>query len=205
MSLDDSVGSNAYEQRLWNVVINRLLLSTVFMQLLMLLSTSHGSGHIRTSAHFYLHLAVGLVHGWKTYLWTTIIPPILFVIIFKMWLTRTYMNAFRYYVPDEREIARSKVHSEGADAGGSRLQKRFGHPALHAELFTPMVHANMVSLLPQVYHGRLSEESAGLNEYGNQKVSASVLPGGLKIAGIEQVRSLFCWTRNAYSLCCVVF
>lgn len=124
-----------------------------------------------------------------------------------MWLTRKYMNAFRYYVPDEREIARSKVHSEGADAGGNRLQKRFGHPALHAELYTPMVHANMVALLPQVYHGRLSEESAGLQEYGNQKVNTSILPGGLKIAGIEQVsisgRSLY--SKVSYSLCCVIF
>lgn len=97
------------------------------------------------------------------------------------------MKAFRYYVPDEREIAQSKVHSESADSNGNRLQKRFGHPALHADLYTPMVHANMVVLLRQVYHGRLSEEQAGLSEFGNQKVGAVSTAGGLKIAGIEQV------------------
>lgn len=95
------------------------------------------------------------------------------------------MNDFRYYVPDELEIAQSKVHSDSADAKGNRLEKRFGHPALHAELYTPMVHANMVSLLPQVYHGRLSEEMAGLQEFGNQKLSTTIAPGGLKIAGVE--------------------
>jgi len=101
------------------------------------------------------------------------------------------MRDFRYYIPDEREIAASKVYTEAADARANRLSKRFGHPALHAELYTPMVHANMVHLLPQVYHGRLSEETAGLQEYGGQKVNTAVTAGGLKIAGIEQVCVIF--------------
>lgn len=119
------------------------------------------------------------------------IPPIIIILIFKIWLTKTFMRDFRYYIPDEREIAASKVYTEAADTRANRLSKRFGHPALHAELYTPMVHANMVHLLPQVYHGRLSEETAGLQEYGGQKVNAAVTTGGLKIAGIEQVCVIF--------------
>jgi len=153
--------------RLWNVVINRLLFSTVFMHLLMILT-------------------IGLVHGWKRYLWIAAVPPVFIVMIFKVWLDRQFAHPFRYYVPDEHETAASKIHSTQGDKRGGKLEKRFGHPALHADLFTPMVHAKMVHLLPQVYHGRLDMDQTGLKEYGGEKVSAAVTSGGLKIAGIEQ-------------------
>lgn len=160
------------------------------MQLLMILSQFNFTLQFSSRLQFLtLFAAIGLVHGWRSFLWTAALPPILIVIVFKIWLTKKYMNAFRYYVPDEREIASSKVHSEHADARGNSLQRRFGHPALHADLYTPMVHANMVELLPQVYNGRLSQNQAGLTEYGGQKVGAVSTPGGLKIAGIEQVIS----------------
>ena len=108
---------------------------------------------------------------------------------FKIWLHQTFNKAFRWYVPTEQELAENKLLAEREqnDTKGNRLSKRFGHPALHAELFTPMVHAKMVHLLPEVYHGRLSREETGLQEFGGEKVTAAVVPGGLKIAGIEQV------------------
>ncbi|KAF8316081.1 DUF221-domain-containing protein [Clavulina sp. PMI_390] len=153
--------------RLWNTVINRLLAGTIFMQLLMVLT-------------------IGLVHGWKSFLWVSAAPPILIILIFKQWLVRVYMKDFRFYVPSEEDIARSKIWSDAADAKADRLSRRFGHPALHADLYTPMVHSNMIGLLAQVYHGRLSDDTAGLSEYGNQKVGATITPGGLKIAGIDE-------------------
>lgn len=54
-----------------------------------------------------------------------------------------------------------------------------------------MVHQKMIHLLPQVYNGRLGQEHTGLQEFGGEKVSAAVTPGGLKIAGIEQVKIHF--------------
>lgn len=81
----------------------------------------------------------------------------------------------------------AKVHSERSDNRGGKLEKRFGHPALHAELFTPMLHAKMMHLLPEVYHGRIKNESATVEEYGGQKMEASILPGGIKIAAVHQV------------------
>jgi hypothetical protein len=115
-----------------------------------------------------------------------VIPPIPIVIIFKIWLKSTYLKAFRYYIPDEADLARSKVVAAKVDLRADKLAKRFGHPALHAELYTPMVHADMVQLLSQVYHGRLSEDVTKLQDFGGQKVNAAVI-GGLKIAGIEKV------------------
>lgn len=48
--------------------------------------------------------------------------------------------------------------------------------ALHTELFTPMVHSNMTSLLEQVYQGRLGKEKTRMEEYGGKKMNVSVLP-----------------------------
>jgi len=109
------------------------------------------------------------------------------IIVFKAYIKRTFNAKFRYYIPDENEIANCKVHSERADNKGNRLANRFGHPALHAELFTPMLHAKMMPLLPSVYRGTLASEKAKLNEYGGQKMDARITPEGLRIAAIEQV------------------
>ena len=107
-----------------------------------------------------------------------------------------FMSDFRYYIPDEHEIAESKIHTEAADTRADRLSRRFGHPALHAELYTPMVHANMVHLLPQVYHGRLSEDVAGLQEPGGEKANAAPIVGGLNIAGVEEVSPCVCFASG---------
>jgi len=114
------------------------------------------------------------------------IPPIIIILIFKVWLTKTFMKDFRYYIPGDEEITASKVYTEVGDARSNPLSRRFGHPALHAELYTPMVHANMVPLLPEVYHGRLSEDAAG---HGDEKASGAneaVTIEGLKIAGVAE-------------------
>ena len=147
---------------------------------------------IDLSSSFPPLTAIGLVHGWKSFLWIACIPPILIVGGFKIWLHQTFNSAFRWYNATPQELAENKLSAERErnDMKGNRLSKRFGHPALHAELFTPMVHANMVHLLPEVYHGRLSREETGLQEFGGEKVTAAVVSGGLKIAGIEQVKQL---------------
>lgn len=153
--------------RLWNVVINRLLISLILMQLLMTLT-------------------IGLAHGWRSFYWVSCLPPIIFVVICKIWWQRTFMEQFRYYIPSDQELASTVVHSERADNKGNRLEKRFGHPALHADLFTPMLHKKMMPLLAEVYHGRLATDSAKLEEYGGQKLQAQIAPGGIKIAGVDE-------------------
>lgn len=88
-------------------------------------------------------------------------------------------------MPSEEEIRRAQVHS--SDARGGKLAKRFGHPALHAELFTPMLHASMMPLLPQVYSGRIDNESMRVQDLGGTKTEASILPDGIKIAAVSKV------------------
>ncbi|KAF5348705.1 hypothetical protein D9758_006773 [Tetrapyrgos nigripes] len=153
--------------RLWNVVINRLLFSVVLMQALMLLT-------------------IGLQYGFKSFTWLCTIPPIFMIAAFKVYINRAFDPKFRYYTPTEEELRLAKVHSERGDIKGHRLEKRFGHPALHAELFTPMLHAKMMPLLGQVYGGKIGSEETKLKEYGGQKMGAQIVEGGVRIAAISQ-------------------
>ncbi|KAJ3570291.1 hypothetical protein NP233_g4499 [Leucocoprinus birnbaumii] len=153
--------------RIWNVVINRLLFCVVLMQLLMILT-------------------IGLQYRFSSFQWVSTIPPILFVLAYKVYINRTFIPPFRYYLPTDEELRQAKIHSERADHKGNRLEKRFGHPALHADLFTPMLHAKMMPLLSQVYSGKISNNKTKLDEYGGQKMDAQIVPGGITIAAISQ-------------------
>jgi hypothetical protein len=113
--------------RLWNVMVNRLLVSVVLMQLLMVLT-------------------IGLQYKFRSFFWVSTVPPILLLFIFKLYMNRRFDKPFRYYIPTEEELRAVKIHSERADTKSNRLEKRFGHPALHMELFTPMLHAKMMPL-----------------------------------------------------------
>ncbi|CCM03927.1 uncharacterized protein FIBRA_06079 [Fibroporia radiculosa] len=153
--------------RLWNVVINRLLASIILMQLIMVLT-------------------IGLQYTFKSLYWLSTIPPIIFVFVFKIYLNRKFLHAFRYYIPTEEELREASVHSQRADTVGNKLEKRFGHPALNAELFTPMVHANMTHLLQEVFQGKIGSTKTHLDDLGGSRVDATVVAGGVKIAGIDE-------------------
>ncbi|TRM69100.1 hypothetical protein BD626DRAFT_472925 [Schizophyllum amplum] len=155
--------------RLWNVVINRLLFTVLLMQAMMTLT-------------------IGLQTGWSTFEWCSTLPPVLFIIIFKLYLNHTFVHKFKHYTPTQDELRLAKVHSERADLKGNRLEKRFGHPALHTELFTPMLHKNMMPLLGQVYGGKMAHQDVKMDEYGGKKMEAQVVQGGIRIAAIDQAQ-----------------
>lgn len=144
----------------------------------------------RTTATFrsklIIYAAIGLQKGWRSFYWVSTIPPILIILIFKMYITRSFNHAFNFYVPTNQELLDAQIHSQRADSTGNRLQRRFGHPALHQELFTPMVHANMTALLPDVYKGKIGNTSTKLD---GTKVDAAVV-AGITIAAVEQVGSV---------------
>jgi calcium permeable stress-gated cation channel len=134
--------------------------------------------------------AIGLQYGFKSLQWISTIPPIFIMLGFKIYTSRAFDAKFRYYSPTEEELRLAKVHSERGDIKGNRIEKRFGHPALHAELFTPMLHAKMMPLLSQVYSGNIGKSKTKLDEYGGQKMDAQVVEG-IKIAAIHQVSLSF--------------
>lgn len=153
------------------------------MQLMITLSASAGN---LTGSNTNPLVATGFAMGWDSYYWAACIPPLFAVLICKVWWDRTFHPRFTYYIPRDKEMAEAIVHSQSADNQGNRLEKRFGHPALQADLFTPMLHAKMMPLLAQVYHGRLGHDTATMGEYGGQKMEAQIAPGGIRIAAVEQ-------------------
>ncbi|KAJ7818188.1 hypothetical protein B0H14DRAFT_3740575, partial [Mycena olivaceomarginata] len=148
--------------RLWNVVINRVLVSLFLMQCLMILT-------------------IGLQLSFRSTKMAIAIPPILMIIIFKIYMNRKFNKNFYYYLPNEEELRTAQVHSTRSDTVKQKLQLRFGHPSLHAELFTPMVHADQMHLLRQVYAGKIEETEEGKTKDANVQVL-----GGLRIAAIQQ-------------------
>merc|ERR1711939_378617 len=58
-------------------------------------------------------------------------------------------------MPTDQEVMDAVIHH--ADARKNRLTKRFGNPALHSDLFTPMIHKQSQHLLPQIYSGRMAD------------------------------------------------
>ncbi|KAJ7072649.1 hypothetical protein C8F01DRAFT_1361960 [Mycena amicta] len=125
--------------RLWNVVVNRILVSLFLMQCLMVLT-------------------VGLQFGFRSPKLAMAFPPIIFLLVFKIYMDRKFNKNFYFYLPNEEELRTARVHSGRGDTVKHKLENRFGHPSLHAELFTPMVHADQMHLLRQVYGGKIEEQ-----------------------------------------------
>ncbi|KAJ7188651.1 hypothetical protein C8R46DRAFT_1055401 [Mycena filopes] len=149
--------------RLWNVIINRVLFSLFLMQCLMILT-------------------IGLQISFTSVKMILAAPPILMLVIFKIYIDRKFNKNFYYYLPDEDELRAAHIHSTRSDAVKQKLQNRFGHPSLHSELFTPMVHADQMHLLRQVYGGKIEETT---EEGKGARANVEVLDG-LRIAAIPQ-------------------
>lgn len=155
-----AVTKNESGGRLWRLVVNRLLVCIVFMQVI-------------------LALAVALDRAWKAF---ACLPPVLIVIVFKIYCMRAFDRSFDWYIPDQSELGKIKMHT--GDASHHRLARRFGQPSLHQKLFTPMVHAKVKHLLPQVYQGRL--EDHGIHDVDGRKADVEEVTGGLKIAAVDE-------------------
>ncbi|KAG8911760.1 hypothetical protein FRC01_005537 [Tulasnella sp. 417] len=153
---------------LWIPVMNCLMASLILMHVVMMLTN-------------------GLQMGWGTFYWISALPPIVGVVVFQYFFLRKFINQFRWWIPNHKEIAASNFHPERADSKGSPLASRFGHPALHSELFIPMLPASMMPLLAQVYGGRLITGTRATVEDLGEKIETQVGTGGVPTAGIRDV------------------
>ncbi|OWZ50389.1 hypothetical protein C368_06530 [Cryptococcus neoformans 125.91] len=120
--------------RMWNVYVNRLLACCVLMQLLMILTT----GLIRDRWIDCVAAA----------------PPLLFILAFKIYISRTAERQFRYYEASPEEVEQEKMYSMSEEKPmmkQSDVENRFLHPALqHNKLYTVMVHKSQESLAREV-------------------------------------------------------
>lgn len=117
---------------MWRVYVNRLLVATLFMQLLMVLTT----GLIR--AHWIDAIASA--------------PPVLILLGFKIYLHKTIEYNFKYYIatPSEAEAQRQAAMSEKR-VNQSEVNRRFLNPALRRDrVYNVMVHKNQEELARSV-------------------------------------------------------
>lgn len=148
---------------LWPAASNRFLINVLFMQVILVLAV--------------------LLEDVKTgYRAVACLPPILGVLVFKIYIRRAFERKYEWYIPDAEEAAQVRVHH--GDSRHRRLERRFGHPYLSQKLWTPMVHARMQGLLPQVYHGRIDESKVAVVD--GRKVETAAIDGGFKIAFVEE-------------------
>lgn len=148
---------------LWKSASNRFLVNLLFMQVILILAV----------------LLEDIETGYRA---VACLPPILLVLAFKIYIHRTFESKFDWYIPEPEEAEQIHVHQ--GDSKHKRLERRFGHPYLSQKLWTPMVHARMQALLPQVYHGRLDEAKSSLVD--GRKVETAAVDGGFKIAFLNE-------------------
>ena len=178
--------------RMWKPAINRMLVCLVFQQgrtqqrevSTLELTTSNVCIAI-------LVLTIGLQQGWIRSI--ACVPPVGLIIVYKIVLHRQFDERYNWYMPTDQEVVNAVIHR--ADARKNRLHKRFGNPALHAELFTPMIHKRSQHLLRQIYSGRMAEEDY-IRQYDDEAAKsglrAATIPGseaetgGLAFKAIEE-------------------
>ena len=87
--------------------------------------------------------------------------PIL-VVGFKIYCARTFDDQNEFYTKALlRDPEHLKLSSDGSKPKriSDRVASKFGHPALHAKLMTPMVHAKAQAVLKDIYHGRTHDDA----------------------------------------------
>lgn len=119
----------------WRVVFNRLIVSLIFWQTVMIGVMNLKGAHIHSVALF----------------------PLPFIaILIKVICSKRFDAPIRYHVPKKSD-PESYNGSFNNSHHDDKISNRFGHPAFSAELITPMVHSNVKHLLREVYNGRIDE------------------------------------------------
>lgn len=133
--------------RLWNIMVNRLLVTIASMQII-------------------VAIVIGIYQSWIKAV--ACVPPVLFVIAFRLFCHLKLEPRLLWYTPSPMDLAMSKVHVHDADR--QRLARQFGHPLLHERLFCPIVHPDMMNRAKQIYSGPL-ESGKVFQDYDMEKGS----------------------------------
>lgn len=125
--------------RLWQVVINRILVALVLMQVIIALIVG-------------LKVSDGQ-NKWNLWSWIKSIaclPPCAAVLAFKLYCRTRLDNVFRWYDPSPLDLAQTTVAPLDTQP---HLERQFGHPFLHDPLWIPIVAAEYMPMVKHVYGG----------------------------------------------------
>lgn len=130
--------------QIWRLLFNRLLVSTVLFQAIMIGVLNLKSARIPSLA---------------------VAPLPLITILFKIICSRRFDNRVYYYTPKMESTATARYdqdHKHGdnnATKAKNSIGFRFGDPAFFAELPVPMVHERVRHLLPKLYGSSANKAS----------------------------------------------
>lgn len=97
----------------------------------------------------------------------SIIPLLIFMVVFKWYCSRTFDNDNKYFTKTTLKDPEISVDVGKTSRRNDRVASRFGHPALYKQLMTPMVHQKAQHMLSQVYRGRLNADGAPASDNSN--------------------------------------
>ena len=121
-------------------------------------------------------------------------PPLAFTLLFKHYLNQRFANDFQYYLPRYEETTRAMEYSEEADMAGRKLEIRYDHPALNADLFTPLVHAKDMPSLHRLLKGKHKEMDLTREIEGTTE--SMRIDDGVHVIPVHDVSSINYFTYN---------
>lgn len=155
--------------QIWRLLFNRLLVSTVLFQLLMIAVLNLKSAKIESLA---------------------VAPLPIITILFKIICNRRFDPKVYYYTPNREGQSFDRKETSNTSPKGS-VSVRFGDPAFFAELPIPMVHERVRHLLPKLYHTNITNTlkkpfvSRMTRQKSVRQVSVIHLPNGGKNADLQ--------------------
>lgn len=127
----------------WTILYNRLIFATIL-------------------SNFIIALILGS-HGTRTMVFCMIPLPIL-MLLFKWYCSATFDDRNTYYTTAVLKDP-EHLHATHKHRHNDHVSRKFGHPALHKPLLTPMVHAKAQHVLSQIYRGRLDPDEPSGTSY----------------------------------------
>ncbi|KAL1924150.1 uncharacterized protein VTP21DRAFT_7185 [Calcarisporiella thermophila] len=136
---------------IWRVLFNRIVFSLILYQIIM--------------------IGVMNIKG-ANYLSIILIPLPIITLGFKFLCRRWFDPKCRYYEGSPEE---GNATSARPDLQDEQLSRKYGHPAVWQELFTPMVHADTKHLLGKVFKGHIASSEKPQLQHSTQ--NATVIKG----------------------------
>ncbi|KAI9663402.1 MAG: hypothetical protein M1829_006094 [Trizodia sp. TS-e1964] len=130
--------------QMWRILFNRLIFAAILANIMVgLVVYARGNTNLQ---------------AWL------MVPPIILMLAFKLYCSRKFDDKITFFIlqtaapKDQESLA---IPNKPLPKRNERLGSRFGHPALHRSLITPMVHAKATHVLGNVYRGRLNSYVSG--------------------------------------------
>jgi calcium permeable stress-gated cation channel len=132
--------------QMWRILYNRMIFAAILANIMVAL----------------------VVKARGTWAMIGVMAPLPFLMLgFKWYCKKTFDDDIHYYVRTGMRDGESLTAGSKPKKVGDRVLAKFGHPALHRPLITPMVHAKAKHVLGQVYRGRLNSDAGKSMAYSD--------------------------------------